>query len=331
MPVLRAMNLSPNECSYIHRGRNRDLSKYFLPQCCADYTYDYRGIKRFRILNSILGLIKALIFSLEVDNHKYYLLEGGMFIWIGIFLKLFNPRSQIIMNIADPTLAVYRTTLISRFKRFVKLKLISRFSMIVTNSPIIEDEVKSIFPTKRIYRYYLPLFEEEIKKFSDCKREFKKNILFLITRPKETGLTKGLDIFYEMVKHPDLAGFNFIVGGAGTELLDLSGHKNVQVHGHIYDVSEAFKLADILVVPSFYDAYPSVSIECFAFGVLPIVSAGSGSWADLKKISDLLVVDDTHNIHEWTTKIKSITALDHSTYCKILNLGVGFINQKFRY
>ena len=329
MKILEHINVSSKECVYIHRGRNKSLSRFFVPQTCGDYTYDFRGIKKIRFLSTPLGFLKSLIFALEVDQHKYYLLEGGMFIWIGIFLKIFNKNSKIIMNIADPTLAVYEYSIYSRMKRVVKLYLLSRFDIFITNSPMVKKELENLFPDRLVLQYYLPLFNDRLKHPIHRKRNFKKRVLMLITRPLETRRTKGLDIFLKIASHPLLHEYQFLLGGSGTELLDITKHERLTSFGHFHNVEEAFAKTDIIVVPSLYDAYPSVSIECFKYSVLPIISNGCVSYYDLKEVSNKLLVDSSVDIEEWIKKILEISSLPDESYYQILDRGIDMINLKY--
>ena len=88
-------------------------------------------------------------------------------------------------------------------------------------------------------------------------------------------------------------------------------------------------MSDIVIIPSYYDAYPCVSIECFRSGILPIVSTNCGSASDLKDINSLLVITDTLDIDEWASKIIEISQLTDADYMSIVTQR-DFVNDNFR-
>ena len=327
---LMGFNISKSEVIYIHRGRNRVLNNFFTPQCRADYNFDYRGVKKIKILTTFFMIIKSFITALEVEKSKYYLLEGGMFIWIGIFLKLLNPSAKVIFNIADPTLAKYHDNFLSNIKYKMKIYLVSKFDVYITNSIMIAERLDKLYPGKKVYHYYLPLFNDKLD-FNPIKDLRKDKVLFLITRPKETGFTKGLDVFLKLAKamYAHNPSIQFILGGAGTKELDLSDYPNIVCYDHFYDVAVAYEMTRILIVPSFYDAYPCVSIECLAKGVIPIVSKGSGSFHDLKCINNNCGVHETNNIQEWIEKINYFNSMPLNEFEVVIKKGIEFLNKEF--
>ncbi len=332
MSILQSkLRIDKSKICYVHRGRNHLLTKYFIPQIGHDYNFDFRGTP---FLNSLFLVLKSFLNSIEIRRSEFFLFEGGMHIPSAIFLKWFYPQSKFILNIADPTLFLKNTTFLSRFKFKFKLYLISRFDFLITNSPMIKQNLNILFPQKKnvTYRYYLPLFYECNFDFNNIKIGTKGtsvvNIGFSISRPAETGFVKGFDIFFKILdylsyKLPE--NTNFYLCGKNTE--KYLNKKNLINLGHVTDIKFLFNKIDILLCTSRYDSYPSIVIEALNNNVLPIVSSKCGNSLDLKKINPKLVIENPENIDEWLYSIKYFmnNALSKNSLIKINNLLTKFI------
>jgi glycosyltransferase involved in cell wall biosynthesis len=320
------LGIAKSNLTYIHRGRNKYLSSYFMRSCVSDYNYDFRGLVKFSFLNFIAHFCKSLITSLEIKKNQAYIFEGGLHIVVAFFLMIRFRKAIFIMNIADSLLHQKNVFWFGKIKQKVKIFLIRRFDFILTNSPMIYDELKMLSHFKNpIYVYKLPIFHKKFTQIPDIRKN--KTILFLITRPSETGNIKGLHIFRRIVKNFYKLDktISFIVGGAGTEYLKFNT-PNVIVNGHFDTVDQAFNKAQLLLCPSIYDAYPCVSIECLTKGVLPIVSSGCGSSSDLALINENFVVIKQNNISEWVNKILKVLNFSSSDMPRIKSEALKLIN-----
>lgn len=316
---LTDLGIKRDEVVLLHRGRNKHLTNFFIKQSYSDYNYDFRGLKVLPPLNIFFHVIKSFITSLEIERGKIYVLEGGLFIIIGLMLKVRDRKNLVILNIADPTLYSFRKIKKSMIKNFIKVKILSLFDGFITNSEMVQREYKSIFPNKKnISRYYLPVFYDKAVKIE--KNNIKDKVLFLITRPRETGYIKGLEIFEQIVsevgKHK--SQLTFFLAGAGTENLSFNGEEKITKLGHLHEIKGAYKKVNIIICPSIYDCYPSVSVECIEYGVLPIVSVDCGSAIDIRKIDANLVVENTLNIGEWTEKIFRVNKYSTARKSRVL-------------
>ena len=161
---LSEIGINKNQVVYVHRGRNKILSDFFLSQCIADYNYDFRGLKRLKIFNKPFHLVKSFLTAFEIERAKFYLLEGGLFIPLGFYLKILNPKSKIIFNIADPTLALFSNNIFARFKYHLKIRSLRFFDIYLSNSMNVCEELTKITKNKsQIYHYYLNLFDKKLK------------------------------------------------------------------------------------------------------------------------------------------------------------------------
>lgn len=311
---------------YIHRGRNKQLTQFFAEQYSGDYNYDFRGLKLLKFLNPLAHIFKSLITALEIEKSKYYLVEGGLFILIAVFLKIFNPNSKIIFNFGDATLAQMSQGSLSKLKYFIKLKLLNYFDVFLTNGLMIRQQLLENNFKQPIFSYYLPIFKDNIELKENSK---KSSVLFLITRPHETGKTKGLDIAIKIAQKMQESNkdIKFIFGGSGTENLNIKNLNNVSLMGHFYDVTKAYKMANILICPSYYDAYASVTVECVAEGVIPIVSSTTGSGYDLSEYHPRLVIKNRENIDEWIDAITFFDEMARNEKKDILCNLIKFINK----
>jgi glycosyltransferase involved in cell wall biosynthesis len=320
------LGISKSNLTYIHRGRNKYLSNYFMRSCTSDYNYDFRGLVKFPVLNLVAHFFKSLLTSLEVKKNQAFVFEGGLHILIALFLMLRYRKAMFILNIADPALYQKNAFWFGKVKQKIKILLIRKFDFILTNSPMIYDELDKLHDFKGlIYVYRLPIFHKRITKIPDVEKN--KAILFLITRPSETGYIKGLhiferivEIFYELDKT-----ITFIIGGSGTEDLKFNT-PNVIINGHFESVDQAYKMAQVLLCPSTYDAYPCVTLESLKKGVLPIVSAGCGSASDLSLVYENLVVDRQDDLNEWADKILKVLNISSSDMPRIKRRALTLLN-----
>lgn len=298
----KELNISSKDITFVHRGRNRYHSRFFKDFCDYDYNYDFRHQPNRKIINIFLNFLKSLIFLYEVKTSRFYLLEGGLCLHIGMIINLFNREKKIIFNLADPFLYKKNNGFFTRLKYKIKISFLRKCAFIFTNSPLAYEELVQL-GLKEIYYYKLQISDSKIDDKSIYPHEDKnKNILYMITRPSETGHIKGLDIATDIIKHDISDEYKYIFAGSEDIEFDDS---NLTKIGFTDDVSSLYKKAKILICPSAYDSYPCVSVECIKYSVLPLVSNRCGSSVDLKEIDQNLVADYA-NIKDWLTKIDTL-------------------------
>lgn len=296
------VKISKSDVTLIHRGRNRFLSDFFKKYCDHDYNYDFRHKENRKILNLIFNFLKSLIFIYELKKSKYYLLEGGLFIHIGILLTLFSNKRKIIFNIADPFLYQKNRNFLTKFKYRFKINFLKKCTYILTNSPLVYSELASMGLEEKMYYYKLAISNKKINTIDINHDVDNKNILYLVTRPRETGHIKGLDVAIDILKADRNKEYKYIFAGSNDIQHNSS---NLVKKGFVEHVSELYKECKVLICPSAYDSYPCVSIECIKYSVLPLVSDRCGSAEDLRKI-DLNLVANYGDIHDWQSKIHSL-------------------------
>ena len=60
--LFSSLDIEKNDVTFIHRGRNKYLSGYFLKICGNDYNYDFRHNPKHKTLNLIFNFIKSVLF-----------------------------------------------------------------------------------------------------------------------------------------------------------------------------------------------------------------------------------------------------------------------------
>jgi glycosyltransferase involved in cell wall biosynthesis len=325
------LGIEKKKITYIHRGRNKYLNDYFLRFCSYDYNYDFRGLYKYKYLNISANFFKSLITALEVKKNEVYIFEGGLHIVIAILIKIIYKPRLIILNIADPTLYQFNNSKFASIKFKIKKYLIlNYFDVILTNSPNVILLLENKY-NRKIFLYRLGIFKKKIENIKYIRNKHRDNtILFLISRPIETGYTKGLHVFIEIVRRMNMEDkqIKFIIAGSGVEEIEYDS-PNLEKKPHFVNVGLAFQQAKILLCPSVYDSYPSVTIECLEYGVLPLVSNGTGSSLELREIDKNYAVDNDTDMDEWINKIKILLNYDLN---KILENGMKareFINNNF--
>lgn len=301
------LKISKADVTLIHRGRNKFISDYFKKYCDHDYNYDFRHKQNRKISNLIFNFLKSLIFLYELKKSKYYLLEGGLFIHIAILLTSFSNKRKIIFNIADPFLYKKNRKFLTKLKYKFKINFLKKCTYIFTNSPLVYDELVSIGLEEKIYYYKLAIGSKKINTININHDSNNKNILYLVTRPRETGHIKGLDVAINILKADRNKGYKYIFAGSNDIQHNSS---NLIKKGFVDDISELYKECKILICPSAYDSYPGVSIECIKYSVLPLVSDRCGSAVDLKKINHNLVAN-YGDIQDWLSKIHNLMNLSN--------------------
>ena len=62
------LGIKRDQVIFLHRGRNKHLTNFFIKQSFIDYNYDFRGLKRFSFLNIFFHFLKSFITVLEIER-----------------------------------------------------------------------------------------------------------------------------------------------------------------------------------------------------------------------------------------------------------------------
>lgn len=310
----------------IHRGRNKKTTEIVRSVCSIDYNFDFRGFSKPIKTNLLWLLLKAHITSREIPKADVYLLEGGLCFWVGYFLKKRYPSSKLVLMAPEPLF--YLDERKGKLKKFFFQKKIQAIGKTIDHllpvSPMVLRDAKKFIDLKSyaLLPHFLMNFYS-----SPPKKSFEKNLLFIIERPIDTGYVKGLDIAIQIFenlyqKDPEV---NLYLVGSGTEYLKYPKNPNIFCLG-FKEMKKIYEMANILIVPARYDAFPLVVPEAALAGAIPLVSSNVGTKDDLSSIEPKLVIDSL-NPQVWTQRICELFNMDYS---KRKNLHEKFC-EKFEY
>lgn len=300
-----------NSIIFIHRGRNPNVDYLGSLFTKKDFIFDYRG------KNSLILLLKSFFISLKIPDadfylrsereknkqvcfsertNKYmadtiYLVEGGLCFWPIFFKKIFHRKIKIILIAPEPIFN-YRTR--SMFKNFLLKKIFQSINYILPISQLVAQD--SRFYIKKPYSLLNCVFlkKNDQQSFLINKPDFdKKNLLFIINRPKETGWTKGLDVvlkIFDLLLKIDKEWHLYIIGAGTEDCFTENRSPNIHLEGY-QDPKKYFPFCPFILSPSRYDAFNMGILQACLAGLIPIVSLTTGVEEFISEIDKNLIID----------------------------------------
>ena len=153
----------------------------------------------------------------------------------------------------------------------------------------------------RVINNFLDIEEIRSKALKNISYKFDKGVLNLISVGRIDMHTKGYDRIISIASRLKKEGYQFkwhIVGNGPDmdALKNLSNSYEVDdifiFHGSQLNPYPFIKAADVLILPSRFEAYPTVVLEAHTLGTPCLVARNSGTEDQFKKITEL-VVDNT--------------------------------------
>lgn len=270
---------------FIHRGRNPNvdyLGSFFTRK---DFIFDYRG------KNSLILLLKSFFVSLKIPSADFYLVEGGLCFWPVFFKKIFYRKIKIILIAPEPIFN-YRTR--SKFKNFLLKKIFQSIDYILPISQLVAQDSRFYINKPYFLINCVFLKKNDQQSFLINKPDYnKKNLLFIINRPKETGWTKGLDVtlkIFDLLSKIDKEWHLYIIGAGTEDYFAENRSSHIHLEGY-QDPKKYFSFCPFILSPSRYDAFSFGVLQSCLAGLIPIISLTTGVKEFISKIDKSLIID----------------------------------------
>jgi len=237
-------------------------------------------------------LLKSLYYSFALPR-GCFLVEGGLCLWPVLFKKMLYHDTKIIMMIPEPAFN-WRNR--SAFKNSILRFLFNEVDYFIPISTLVAEDLNFYTREKKPFSIVHHFPTVDIHTLLKIQPGQGKNILFVINRPQETGVTKGLDIVFksfDLIYRVD-PQFQLYLIGSGTEDLDVSGfasRQNIHLEGY-RDIIDYCKRCQIVIAPARYDAFPLAIVEGCLAGQIPLISDITGAKEFVGQVNSRLVVEE---------------------------------------
>ncbi len=276
----------------IHRGRNKRVLDLFRSITREDHFFDFRGLRRFALLNPFALLLKAFLTGMEIRNAHLYLCEGLTCGIVALFAGAWRQNTTTVVFVNGPDFSKYnRRSFVSRLRFKVLIWLVSLTKpKWATISQLVADDLRAATgTTSPIHVFYpsivWPLTEECLQGVKDPHK-----IAFVCDRANETGEVKGLDVAIAMIKElrKNSDAWTLTIVGGGAEAFR-SEPDGISCPGFL-PIAAALKHHTYIISPARYETYNLSIVEGVACGLLPLASDMAGVAEVLASQSPLLVV-----------------------------------------
>lgn len=242
----------------------------FLEQTSQQESYFLKFLKL-----PILSLkLKNICQKYEIDTLLSFLTRPN---YIAVLSKFFNNNSKIIINERSTPSFIYSSNLSGFINRFLIKRLFFRADQIFANSKGAKEDLEKNYGCKNVFVFYNPLDLEFINSVKPIKRVDKKPIFITIGRLDEG---KNHTLAISAMKQVD--GVLYIIGdGVLKKRLSSQIKKDGLEHkvfllGSKKNPYKELKSADIFILTSLYEGFPTVILEALACG-LPVISSDCNS------------------------------------------------------
>ena len=192
------------------------------------------------------------------------------------FTKIFAKRNISIVHQA-------RNITVTKYSHYLWKKHYDSAYMVVAMSEDVKKEVSKIYDIdrKKIKVIYNGIELDQIKRFKKIEKlNGDPAILYVGRLEYIKGPDILIDAFNLVLKNLPNAHLHIVGDGTMREELEkktviLNIDKNVKFYGYVIPPYSHMKSADILVIPSRYDAMPNVTLEAMACNI-PIIASDVG-------------------------------------------------------
>lgn len=206
----------------------------------------------------------------EVDTVLSFLTRAN---YIGVLSKIFKNPAYIIINERSFPSKMYENGLNGYMNRFLMKTLFPKADKITANSKEAKDDLEKNYHCKDVFVFYNPIDLEFIQSVKPVKREFSRPVFITIGRLHEV---KNQSLLIDAMGEID--AILYIIGDGelkeelSKQIKNLNLQDKVFLLGSKTNPYTYLKSADVFVLTSLFEGFPTVLLEALACE-LPVVSS----------------------------------------------------------